>query len=422
MSKKSLIILITFLLILFGGAIAYLFLSIKPSAIVDTNNIEDNTDNPFPFGTGGSNGGGRATSTPGGNGTTSTTPASIRPALRHLSLVPVAGAGIYETGSSTQVRYIERGTGYIYQTRLEDTESVKLSNTPIIKIYEAFWTDKNSSLIIQKLKEDAQTIDSFLITMSSASILQTASTSLASTLSSKITSNFLGSNMQGATLSPKRDRLMSLVPNTDGGVAGIISKTDGSKKVQIFDSSLKSWLVEWPTENTLTFTTKALSNSPGFLYFVSTLTNATTKILGGINGLTTLTNTDTSKVLFSNSTEDGLALFVYDTKKNRVEPAGLTTLPEKCVWSKKEKTVLYCGVPLVITAGKYPDAWYQGKVLFSDEIWKIDTLSGVFEWVADLKNLSGQDIDVTHLTLSEREDLLVFINKADLTLWSFDLR
>jgi hypothetical protein len=422
MSKKSLIILVTFLLILFGGAIAYLFLSIKPSTIVDTNNVEDNDSIPFPFGTGIFGGGGKTATTTTGSGNRPPISGSTRPTLQHLSLFPVAGAGIYETASSTQVRYIERGTGYIYQTRLEDTESVKLSNTPIIKIYEAFWTDKNTGVIIQKLKEDSQTIDSFLITMSSASLLQTTSTSLVSTLSSKITSNFLGSNMQSMTISPKRDRMAYLIPNREGGIASIISKTDGSKKVQIFDSPLKSWLVEWPTENTLTFTTKALSNSPGFLYFVSTLTNATTKILGGINGLTTLTNTDTSKVLFSNSTEDGLALFVYDTKKNRVEPAGVTTLPEKCVWSKKEKTVVYCGVPLTIPAGKYPDVWYQGRVSFSDEIWRIDTVSGLFEWVADLKNLSGQDIDVTHLMLSGREDLLVFINKADLTLWSFELR
>ncbi len=422
MSKKSLIILVTFLLILFGGAIAYLFLSIKPSTIVDTNTVEDGDSNPFPFGSGIFGGGNRTTSTGTGSGNKPPVSGTTRPILQHLSLVPVAGAGIYTSGSSTVVRYIERGTGYIYQNKVGGTEAIKLSNTPMIKIYDAFWTDKNNALIVQKLKDDAQTIDSFLVTMSSPSLLQASSTSLEGSLSSKITPSFLGSNIQGFVLSPAKDRMAYLTSNTTGGVVGIISKTDGSKKVQIFDSSLKSWLVEWPTENTLTFTTKALSNSPGFLYFVSTLTNATTKILGGINGLTTLTNTDTSKVLFSNSTEDGLALFVYDTKKNRVEPAGLTTLPEKCVWSKKEKTVLYCGVPLVITAGKYPDAWYQGKVLFSDEIWKIDTLSGVFEWVADLKNLSGQDIDITHLMLSGREDLLVFINKADLTLWSFDLR
>jgi hypothetical protein len=423
MSKKSLIILVVFLLILFGGAIAYLFLSIKPSTIVDTNNIEDNTDNPFPFGTGTSGRGGNGTGTSGtGSGSTTTPTTQTRPALRHLSLVPVAGAGIYETGSSTQVRYIERGTGYIYQARLEDTESVKLSNTPIIKIYEAFWTDKNSSVIIQKLKEDAQTIDSFLITMSSSSILQTASTSLSSTLSSKITPSFLGPNMFSVTLSPKRDRVAYLTPINDGGVVGIISKIDGSKKVQAFDSSLTGWILSWPNESTLTITTKALSNSPGFLYFVSTLTNATTKILGGINGLTTLTNDGATKVLFSKSVAGGVTLATFDVKYNTKQDISLATIPEKCVWGKKDKEIIYCGVPLTMPSGKYPDAWYQGRVSFSDELWKINTNTGELKIVADLKNLSGQDIDMTHIMLSGREDLLVFINKADLTLWSFELR
>ncbi len=425
MSKKNLIILITFLLILFGAVLAYLFLSIKPSFIVDPNIPGRDSGNPFPFGTGTSGGKGNGTTTPGTS--TGNRPGSsrqVRPALRHLSLVPVAGAGIYETASSTQVRYIERGTGYIYQSKVEETvEPVKLSNTPIIKIYEAFWTDKNNAVIIQKLKDDAQTIDSFLITMSSASLLQTSSTSIASSLSSKITPDFLGSNMQSVVLSPKKDRVAYLIPNNDGGVVSIVSKTDGSKKVQIFDSPLKSWLLSWPNENTLTFTTKALSTSPGLLYFASSLSGKTDKILGGINGLTTLTSSDANTVLFSKSIDGGLASFAYDIKNgNRLAEIGLTTLPEKCVWSKKEKTALYCGVPTAIPTDKYPEAWYQGKVSFSDEIWKIDTLTGILENIADLKNLSGQDIDVTHLTLSEREDLLVFINKADLTLWSFDLR
>jgi hypothetical protein len=192
--------------------------------------------------------------------------------------------------------------------------------------------------------------------------------------------------------------------------------------VQVFDSPLKGWLLSWPNENTLTFTTKPLSSSPGFLYFVSTVTNKIDKILGGINGLTTLTSTDANNVLFSKSTDNGITLSVYDVKNSRVEDVGLTTLPEKCVWSKKEKTSLYCAIPTSIPANNYPEAWYQGKVAFVDEIWKIDVLTGILEHIADLKDLSGQDIDVTHLTLSDREDLLVFINKTDLTPWSLELR
>ncbi len=421
MSKKSLIILITFLLILFGGAIAYLFLSIKPSSIVDNTVIDGNTSNPFPFGNGTPDGG-RATTTGGTGSTNRPLAPTTRPALRHLSLVPVAGAGIYDTASSTQVRHIERGTGYIYQSRIGDTEQTKLSNTPIIKIYEAFWTDKSSGVIIQKLKEDDQTVDSFLITMSSPSLIQSTSTSLASSLSSKITSNFLGSNIQSIALSPKKDRVAYLIPSLTGGVTGVVAKTDGSGKVQTFDSPLKSWTLTWPSDTSLAFTTKATSNNPGFLYFVSTVTNASTKILGGIDGLTTLTNTDASRVLFSKSIEGGITTQVFDVKLGRTEDAGFTTLPEKCVWSKKEKTVVYCGIPLSIPQNNYPDAWYKGKMFFSDELWKIDTLTGIFERVADLRALSNQDIDVTSLILNSRENLLVFINKADLTLWSLELR
>ncbi|TAK57461.1 hypothetical protein EPO17_01935 [Patescibacteria group bacterium] len=423
MSKKNLIILVTLLIILFGGAIAYLFLSIKPSTIVDTDTVDQDSGNPFPFGTGTSNGTGGGTGRPGTSFTSTTTPSTqTRPVLRHLSLVPVAGAGLYDSGTSTQVRYIERGTGHIYQSRVENTEPTKLSNTPIIKIYDAFWTDKNTAVIIQKLKDDSQTIDSFLVTMSNPSVLQSGSSSVSSSLSSKITSSFLGSNMQSLALSPKKNRVTYLTPNEAGGVVGIVSQTDGSKKVQVFDSALKNWNLSWPTENILTFTTKPSSSAPGFLYFVSTVTNTMTKILGGINGLTTLTNTDANKVLFGTSLGGGLTLSVYDIKNAVKQDLSLITLPEKCVWSKKEKEVVYCGVPLSIPSDKYPDAWYQGKVSFSDELWKINTGTGELRIVADIKELSGQDIDMTNLALNDKETLLVFINKQDLTLWSLELR
>lgn len=422
MSKKSLIILVTFLLILFGGAIAYLFLSIKPSTIVDTNTVEDGDSNPFPFGTGIFGGGNRATSTGTGSGNKPPVSGVTRPILQHLSLVPVAGAGIYTSGSSTVVRYIERGTGYIYQNKVGETESIKLSNTPMIKIYNAFWTDKNSALVVQKLKDDAQTIDSFLVTMSSPSLLQASSTSLEGSLSSKITPSFLGLNMQSIILSPKRDRMAYLASNETGGVVGLISRTDGSKKLQIFDSPLKGWTLSWPNENTITINTKPLSNTPGFLYFISTITNISTKILGGINGLTTLTNSDASKVLFSTSVGGGVTLSVYDIKTNTNQGISLATLPEKCVWSKKEKEIVYCNIPLSMPSQKYPDAWYQGRVSFGDELWKINTTSGELRLVADVKELSGQEIDAVNPILSDREDLLVFINKKDLTLWSLELR
>ncbi len=422
MSKKSLIILVTFLLILFGGAIAYLFLSIKPSTIVDTNTVEDGDSNPFPFGNGIFGGGNRATSTGTGSGNRPPVSGTTRPILQHLSLVPVAGAGIYTSGSSTVVRYIERGTGYIYQNKVGETEAIKLSNTPMIKIYDAFWTDKNNALIVQKLKDDAQTIDSFLVTMSSPSLLQASSTSLEGSLSSKITPSFLGSNIQSFVLSPAKDRMAYLTSNTTGGVVGIISKTDGSKKTQFFDSPLKSWLLSLPNEATATLTTKPLSTSPGYLYFISTITGVSNKILGGINGLTTLTNTDTTRVLLSKSTDTGIETLTYDVKNSRADDPGITTLPEKCVWSKKEKTTLYCAIPYTIPRGSYPDAWYQGRVSFVDELWKVDTLTGILERVADLRAISGQDIDAINPILSDREDLLVFINKKDLTLWSLELQ
>ncbi len=429
MSKKTLITLILLLLLITAGIFGYFFYSIRPTPLVIDTNKDKNTH--FPFGSGNTypTNTGRDTATSTGATSTSTstrntyTRTPALPVLRHLSTVPTAGAGAYDSSRGTQIRYIERGTGYIYQASNLNLDQIKLSNTPIIKIYEALWTSKNNALIIRRLKGDTDTIDSFYSTLNTTPTIKNASstTSLSDSLISSVSSDYLGANISSAVLSPKKDSLFYLIPDGSGGVSGIIAKVDGTKKVLVFSSPLKGWVTQWPADNTIALTSKSSSKSAGFLYFVSSLTGSSTKVLGGINGFTTLTSTDTNTVLYSKTNNDSFTLNSFNVKNGNKEQISLTTLPEKCVWSAKEKNSAYCAVPKSIPSGSYPESWYQGKVFFNDEIWKIDTFIGTLEHIADLNSLSGQEIDATNLSLNGKEDLLLFTNKQDLTLWSLDI-
>ncbi len=71
--------------------------------------------------------------------------------------------------------------------------------------------------------------------------------------------------------------------------------------------------------------------------------------------------------------------------------------------------------------GTMPDDWYQGVASFSDRLWKIDLSGRVATLVIDPKQAGNVDIDMEGLTLDRTNDVLVFTNKRDQSLYAYDL-
>jgi hypothetical protein len=136
---------------------------------------------------------------------------------------------------------------------------------------------------------------------------------------------------------------------------------------------LIEWLVSWPKEGTITLTTKPSATIPGFLYFLNSQTGNFSRVIGNINGLTTKTNRDASEVLYSDSLSGTPKLYLLNVKSGERKLLLWNTLPEKCLWSNTDVKIVYCAVPKGFPTGDYPDAWYQGLVNFTDDIWMINT-------------------------------------------------
>ena len=144
------------------------------------------------------------------------------------------------------------------------------------------------------------------------------------------------------------------------------------------------------------------------------------KILGGINGLTTLTSPNGRIVLYSNN---NLSLSVFNRDTGNSNLLGVKTLPEKCVWGGSASDIIYCAVPRFIEQAQYPDSWYQGEISFSDEIWKIGVESGNTAMIADpISVKNGEEIDGIKLNLDEGQNYLFFVNKKDSYLWELQLK
>jgi peptidoglycan hydrolase-like protein with peptidoglycan-binding domain len=310
------------------------------------------------------------------------------------------------------LRYVDRATGNIYQTFADKIEERKFSTTVIPKVYEALFGNKGESVIMRYLKENGRTIITF------AGNLPKELLGGDTIENNEIKGVFLPEGIKDISLSPDSSSIFYLF-NVGDNMVGTTLNLSNNKKVQIFDSPFTEWLSLWPNNKMITFTTKPSSGVPGYMYAMDPNNKYLNKILGGVNGLTTLTSPSGKLILYGNN---NLSLNIYHTDTKTSDLLGIKTLPEKCVWDKMSDFI-YCGVPQSADTGGYPDIWYQGEISFSDQFWKIDVETGNTTIIADpITIVGGEEIDSIKFAIDEGENYLFFVNKKDSFLWELKLK
>jgi len=315
------------------------------------------------------------------------------------------------TEFAAALRYVDKTSGNIYQTFADKIEERKFSETVIPRVYEAYFTNKGESVLMRYLKTDERTIETFVGNLPKEKLGEDLEPG-------EIDGAFLPDNITDLSISTDTSKIFYLL-NNGGNSIGTILNLPTSKKTQIFDSTFTEWLPSWPNSKNVTLTTKPSGIVAGYLYMLDVDKKSFLRVLGGINGLTTLTSPSGKLVLYNNNL---LSQYIYSTDKKTTEPFGVKTLPEKCVWSKTNE-FMYCAVPKEIPGGTYPDDWYRGEVSFTDQIWKISLLDGSTALVIDPITVpEGEEIDGIKLALDEKEEYLFFVNKKDSFLWKLDLK
>ena len=414
--NKSILIAIIILAGIFLTSIFYFFYT-KNNGVPGIENSRNFFERLFPFGGSGTNTGTPTENIPGGNA--SSTIGTI-PQLRKVSAEPVAGGIIFDNGSSTIIRFIERATGHIYETEADELTQVRLSNTTIPRVQEAKWFANGTSLIIRYLKEDDITIETFLATIATTSTVHTNPQETEEEVSGSLEGIFLPRNIRDIALSrdEKNEKIFYLTDSGNGAV-GVTASQSGSAKTEIFSSPFAQWNTLWQG-STILLTTKPSASAGGITLSLNTTSKATAKILGPLRGLTILPDGRGRFILFSTVVGNTMTLNVYDGKDGSRRVLPLSTLPEKCVWSTVEEDALFCGAPLFIESGE-PDLWYQGATSFADDVWKLKVTDGITELVASPSDLVGVEIDMTNLFLNKSGKYLLFTNKKDQSLWNLNL-
>ena len=406
--RNALIFLIIATIVFIVGIYLLFFRTPAPKALtpgqVSFGTAPDTTTNTTP------NGGVDTTNIPDQNQSTSTP--SVIPALNRLSITPIAGAAVFQvkigTTSTSTVRYTDRATGNTYETSPFATNLARVSNTTVAKIQHAWW--ENNLVLLQKLSNDNQSVITLIGTLGAISTTTPTTLSIA----------MIPSTITAPAISPKKNRMFFIIP-TDGDISskGFIAQADATKPKLLLNLPTNEWQADWPNENTITLTTKPTGITPGYLYFINTTNGFFTKILGDLTGLTTLTNPAADRVLYTETSSGFPKTQVYDVKKQTTLPLIANTFAEKCVWSAKNKDLAYCAIPDSIQNGTYPDDWYQGKVLFSDDIYVFDLKNQSLRMLYSLPK--DYPIDAINLFLNADENFLMFTNKQDYYLWGLDL-
>lgn len=434
--KLSYSIIIILVLAIVGGLAYFFFYATKPAPKGNVGGSTVSVQNPFvPFGGGGVNNNQR--SNPSGANSTSTITNNGQvyqyPKVREIWPTPVGGFIASTTASGTFVRFVDRGTGYIYDMNVASATPANISNTTVPLVYQSYWNSNGMSGIFRYIKEGGDDITNFYVQLRSTATTTKAASIATSTATTSIPTipilsqtpyelrgTYFPGNIISVAVSPKGNQVFAIELVGSNGV-GFISNIDGSGSKQIFSTPLTQVNAFWPSASTLMLTTRASANSPGYLYSINTKTGAISEVFGGVGGLSALPNGTAQLVLYSDISSSGnLVTSLYNIKNASSQDLPFVTLAEKCVWSQHNPLDLFCAVPSSIPTD-YPDAWYEGTDSGVDKIIEMDTDTGSVHFVSDLAQDAKTQIDAEWLALDPTEHFLYFVNKKDLSLWSVDL-
>ncbi len=305
------------------------------------------------------------------------------------------------TPADTEVRYIERQSGNVYAFRIHDRLLTRISNKTLPGIQEAVWTSNGERAFARYLTRAAdgtEHVDTYALPSDGGE------------------GYFLEQDLEQVAVQGT-STVFSLLPNSSGSI-GSLSAPDGTNVRTLFTSTLARLTTRF-AGNDLVATTKASSGLDGYAFLVNRATGSFTRLLGPFRSLSTLPNPSGTSLLYSYTERGKLAAQVLDIASHTATPLPLATLSEKCAWAPKGRT-LYCAVPTSV-GGNLPDDWYQGAYSFTDRLWRIDLDTRLATLIVDPKQVGEVEIDAIALTMDPEADVLIFTNKRDGSLWSYDL-
>ncbi len=305
--------------------------------------------------------------------------------------------------TSTVILFVDKTTGYVYGYPVETGQVFQISNSIIPGVHDAYFFNNGKRLILRYLDQEKNTVVSIIATVPSNANKETAfPLENIEYLTGEVGSVAVSGNTKEASYGVV----------TDNGTTIYTITGDGSPQRKA-TSPFREWLLSYGGDS-LYATTKPSAYVEGTTFSIPGFQNEVTEKTG------LLTLPSKSGVLLNSMWgKQGLATFLSNNGQNNV--LTIKTLASKCNFGNKD--LLVCAVPRTLpkaTEG-LPDDWYQGRVLFRDDLMLIDKDTGASYSLYSFDDTRDGSFDITSITPSDTNDLFTFTRKQDGTLWLLNI-
>lgn len=325
------------------------------------------------------------------------------PRLVKLSAAPIAGYGFTSTTSTTLLRFMERSSGYLFETNVEEVSPRRLTNTLIPRTHEAYFTKGNA--VVAFAAEETGAIKALAGVVGAPT---TTSEFLPFTPAS------LGDGVQSFALSG--NDMLTLI-ESDQGSTLVRSSVQGTGPESLFSSSIAGWRVSWLEEDRIVLAERAATSIPGTAYVLKD--GSLVPLARNTPGLTIAADPE-NEALIIGADNGVLSMAVRATNDAPLEALPLRTVADKCAWAPQQTAtsspIAFCAVPASVPSTQFLNDWYKGLVHTSDNWWRIDAVTGETELLFSLET-EGVDIDVERPIVNDDGTYLVFRNARDKSLW-----
>ena len=391
-AKKALIIVSVLLVLSLGSLLVYnyFFRPTSPGA-------ETGSGGALPSASPGQNAGtGSAGSLPGGTtGQTgqNQTALKIKPISKEAVLSPTIG----EDGQT--VKYYARANGHIWESDFLGANLKKISAATLNGLIKAVWSPDAGKVI--GIFSDNDKIKKYFYDYTNNQ------------------SALLGEKVGFVAWSPDSKKIAYEFIDPVNGQNNIsTANPDGTNYKNIFKTRLDNLIVEWPSKEKISLRQPPSGLAQGILYAINSATGDFNKILSDIYGLSVKWSPKADKILYSSTDDRGRnpKLTLSDETGANSKDLKLAGIADKCAWSKDDRTI-FCALPQELSANAiWPDDYYKGLVILSDDFYKINLETG--DKTKILGSSDQVSYDAQELFLSPKEDYLFFINKRDGLLYS----
>lgn len=318
-------------------------------------------------------------------------------AVQQLTTRAVAGFGFIGE-ISTKIRYVEKGTGHVYEIDTKESTENQISLTTIPKIAEAVFSPSGETVVLTAYEGYDKKVTLGTIDEKKQSL------------------SLITLPMGAENISFLNDKILYFSVESSNGTKGYSYTISNLAQTEIFTLTLSNLIVLWGDgQSGITIVTKPTASQEGYAYTISKNILSPKKVKG--YGLSILSNE--TKTISSSIEDSAYVSTLYTNTSETKQP--ILMLTEKCVFDTKKDTVVWCGSPLTTPSSTYLESWYKGILTSEDYLWQVDLTSQRAQLVGDFQKLTGRVIDVEHMESTKDGRSLIFTNKIDQTLWMYKI-